>query len=119
MIRGVGSPPPRITAGTRRVRAGAASVLALVAVACTHSADSAAHRRVVPATALAHVPLGTATPADVERLFGAPDERQSDGALVYRADVTKPHGSARSETITFRFERGVLSRVCRRETGRT
>lgn len=74
--------------------------------------------RHVPAAALEHVQLGRTTATDIERTFGTPDERAADGAMVYHAEVSTGHGVARLETVTFRFERGVLSKLCQNRARR-
>jgi hypothetical protein len=60
--------------------------------------------------------LGRTTPDEVEQAFGSPDERLADGALVYRNTIMRgPEGAGQSErdTTTFRFEGGVLAKICR------
>src|SRR5436309_4389273 len=59
---------------------------------------------------LEQMSFGQSTPADVERVFGAADERPPDGSLVYR---TEDRRRRETESVTFRFEGGVLSRICR------
>jgi hypothetical protein len=56
---------------------------------------------------LEKVTLERTTPQDLEALFGAPDQREPDGAWVYHTD---------RESVTFRFRNGVLSRFCRTRT---
>jgi hypothetical protein len=58
---------------------------------------------------LAKVVLQHTTPAEVEALYGAADEHGADGSLVYRAVTVQRH----PESVTFRFQDGVLARVCR------
>jgi hypothetical protein len=65
--------------------------------------------RHVTARVLDHMRIGRTTPADVERLLGRPDEHTPDGALVYR--IARPRHD--TETFTFRFAGGLLSRICR------
>jgi hypothetical protein len=65
--------------------------------------------RRLPAGVLDQMRIGQTTPAEVERLLGGPDEHAPDGALVYR--VARPRHE--TETVTFRFAGGVLSRICR------
>jgi hypothetical protein len=86
-------------------------VVALAMAACDRSAAEVRSER-IPRDLHSHVTLGTTTPADVERLFGAPDQRAEDGALVYATDRKRPSGAMERETTTFRFENGVLSKVC-------
>ena len=49
--------------------------------------------------------FGQSTPADVERVFGAADERPPDGSLVYR---TEDRRRRETESVTFRFEGGLI-----------
>jgi hypothetical protein len=55
------------------------------------------------------------TAYDVERQFGVADEHAPDGALVYHfhAAGRDPGRDDRTEAVTLRFERGVLSKICR------
>jgi hypothetical protein len=70
---------------------------------------------------VAQLSIGHSTRADVERLLGAPDARDADGALVYRADAVRRTVSASgadeqvigTRSTTFRFDGEVLSRICR------
>ena len=65
--------------------------------------------------------IGRSTPADVEGVLGAPDERDTDGSLVYRAEAVRRTGTgigARDEVVgtrrtTFRFDGDRLARICR------
>jgi len=60
------------------------------------------------------VSLGQTTAADAERLFGAADDSQPDGSLVYRFARTRSRdGQESTETVTLRFANGVLSKICR------
>jgi hypothetical protein len=60
------------------------------------------------------VSLGQTTAADAERQFGLADDRPPDGSLVYRFTSTRSgEEAAATETVPIRFERGVLSRICR------
>ena len=63
-----------------------------------------------------HMTVGQTTAADIEQRFGLPDDRPPDGSLVYRFRRV-PHEGARgdteTETVTLRFERGVLQKICR------
>jgi hypothetical protein len=80
----------------------------------------------VRARDLAKVTIGRSTVADVERVFGPPDERAPDGSLVYRATAVRrsarrlggvPLGSSEEvvsrRTAKFRFADGILTQVCR------
>src|SRR5262245_33250481 len=58
---------------------------------------------------LGKVVLQHTTPAEVEAAYGAADEHGADGSLVYRAVTIQRH----PESVTFRFQDGVLSRICR------
>jgi hypothetical protein len=92
--------------------------MGILAGSCGGSVESArSPSHVVSIEALRQMQLGKTTPSDVEQTFGAPDERGADGALVYRADVAVRHGNVRAETVTFRFENGTLSKLCRSERG--
>ncbi|HZP43147.1 MAG TPA: hypothetical protein VFD84_16790 [Candidatus Binatia bacterium] len=62
--------------------------------------------RRIRAADLDELRLGESTAADVERLFGTPDVRTPDGALVYGTGPAAP-------TVTFRFESGRVARICR------
>jgi len=80
-------------------------------LSCGNPTDVA--RRRIRSSDLKRVTLGQTTADQVERLFGAPDERGPDGALIYRSPVPRADAPARAESVTFRFERGVLSKICR------
>jgi hypothetical protein len=87
----------------------AAGVAAAVAFGgCKRGLEDPPARR-VSARVLDQMHIGRTTPADVERLLGGPDERTPDGALIYR--VARPRHE--TETFTFRFAGGLLSRICR------
>ena len=58
------------------------------------------------------VSLGKTSPADVERLFGVPEERLADGNLLYRW-TGRPSEEGQ---VTFKFQDGVLSKICRDRT---
>ena len=81
--------------------------------------QSTAARPAHPGTAtgaIKLVSLGHTTAAGIEQLFGAADERAADGALAYRFERTRRGDDRRRievETVTFRFERGLLSKICR------
>ena len=61
------------------------------------------------------VTIGRTTVLDVERQFGIADEHPPDGALVYHLHAAgrDRRKDDRSEAVTLRFERGVLSKICR------
>jgi hypothetical protein len=62
------------------------------------------------------VSLGHTTAADAEALFGAADDHEPDGSLVYRFARTRGRDERKSteaETVKLRFEHGVLSKICR------
>jgi hypothetical protein len=61
------------------------------------------------------VQIGRTTADDVERQFGVADEHAPDGALVYHLHAAGRDSEKhdRSETVTLRFARGVLSKICR------
>jgi hypothetical protein len=67
------------------------------------------------AAVVRRVTIGRTTPYDVEREFGVADEHAPDGALVYHLHAAgrDPGKDDRSEAVTLRFERGVLSKICR------
>lgn len=91
----------------------ASLILAAVALAgCDRSVAHETKPPRIPRDLHSHVTLGTTTPGDVERLFGAPDQRAEDGALVYESERTRKSGKTERETTTFRFEGGVLNKVC-------
>ena len=78
--------------------------------------DAPATQRPRDAAALVeHVTIGQTTADDITQRFGVADERAPDGALVYHlpASGRDRREGDRGETVTFRFERGVLSRICR------
>jgi len=84
--------------------------------ACARGNASQAQRPRHAAELVQHVSLGYTTAADVERQFGVADERPPDGSLVYRFERRRDQGGMTvtdAETVTLRFERGVLSKVYR------
>ena len=83
-----------------------------VLAACGGEAERHATRPPIRGRALEQMSFGQSTPADVERVFGAADERPPDGSLVYRTE-DRHAGRRETESVTFRFEGGVLSRICR------
>jgi hypothetical protein len=74
---------------------------------------------------VAKLAIGRSTAGDVEHLLGAPDEHGGDGSLTYRSTAVRrslgANGSGTADaaevvgqrTVTFRFESGVLTRICR------
>ena len=70
---------------------------------------------------VAQLSIGHSTRTDVEQLLGPPDERATDGALVYRADAVRRTASVNGDdeqvvgtrSTTFRFDGDVLSKICR------
>jgi hypothetical protein len=112
--------------GGRRVPSGFRSfVVRLTPIACMLAAvvlcgcgagDAQPTQRPRDAAALIErVTIGRTTADDITQQFGVADERAPDGALVYHLPASsRDRGEGdRSETVTFRFERGVLSRICR------
>jgi hypothetical protein len=95
----------------RNVLLAAVLVASVGIAACDRSVAETKPPR-LPRDFHSRVTLGTTTPADVERLFGAPDQRAEDGSLVYGSDHTRPSGKVEHETTTFRFDGGVLSKIC-------
>ena len=88
--------------------------LAILAGGCGSASQSVPGTHAITTTDLDGLSFGHTTPADIEHLLGEPDARESDGALVYRnATVRGPRGAGDPETMTFRFESGVLAKVCR------
>jgi hypothetical protein len=107
---------------------GLVALVALVALlaGCEQRTETVLTGHTIRAHDVAKLALGQSTASDVERLFGAPDERGADGSLTYRATAVRRHARSvagwivrgASQTIgwrtaTFRFEGGVLTRVCR------
>jgi len=93
-----------------------ACMLAAVLLCGCGAGDAPPTERPRDAAALvARVAIGRTTADDITRQFGVADERAPDGALVYHLrDAGQDRGKRdRSETVTLRFERGVLSRICR------
>jgi hypothetical protein len=81
----------------------------VLATACRASvADS---RHIAPAD-LDRLRFGGTTPSEIEGVFGVPDGHEPDGALVYHRRQVGTHART-DETVTFRFQAGVLSKVCR------
>jgi hypothetical protein len=81
----------------------------VLATACRSSvADS---RHIAPAD-LDRLRFGLTTPSEVEGVFGVPDEHEPDGSLVYHGRQVGTHARW-DETVTFRFQAGALSKVCR------
>jgi len=97
------------------VRAVRTALIALglcLLAACGRSVANDAPLPRIPSDVHSKVKLGETTPAAVEQLFGTPDQRAADGALVYESQRKRPSGKLEKETTTFRFEGGVLSKVC-------
>jgi hypothetical protein len=89
---------------------------ALAVAACRAGDPAHSHRPDRAADAVKQVSLGHTTAAGIEQLFGPADQRAEDGALVYRFERARGDADRRRfevETVTFRFTRGVLSKVCR------
>ena len=104
---------PMTTPATRVVSSRALLWSGLVlAAACGASGASVADSHGITPADLDRLRFGQTTPADVQNALGAPDERAADGALVYRERRVGSPGSRR-ETVTFRFQDGVLRKVCR------
>jgi len=80
--------------------------------ACDRSVAREIEHPRIPRDLHSHLELGTTTPADVEHLLGVPDQRAEDGALVYESERKLQSGKVDHQTTTFRFEGGVLSKVC-------
>jgi len=91
----------------------AALAAPIVLVGCQQGGDASVRAATIRPADLRHLVFGRTTGDDVERLFGVPDERATDGALTYRAALASGHGQRKAETLTFRFTNGVLSRICR------
>jgi len=84
--------------------------------ACQREVSQATPPASMPRDLMERVKIGQTTPQEIERQFGPPQGREEDGAMVYQSEKVHRHGDERQvehETTTFRFERGVLSRVCR------
>jgi hypothetical protein len=90
----------------------AAALAALSLLPACHVGESTAElpprREEIRSQDLENLTLGKTSTEDVEKLFGTPDERKDDGALVYRWATDTGGGS-----ITFQFAGGALSRLCR------
>jgi hypothetical protein len=89
---------------------------AAVFCACGRGNASQAQRPRDAAELVRQVSVGRTTAADVERQLGTADERPPDGSLIYRFDRRRGNGDGTvtdTETVTLRFEGGVLSKVCR------
>jgi len=90
-------------------------MLAAVTLCGCGGGDPPPAQRRDAATLVERVTIGRTTADAVEQQFGIADEHAPDGALVYHlpaAGHERGEGD-RNETVTFRFERGVLSRICR------
>ena len=91
----------------------AALAAPIVLVGCHQGSDASARVGTIRPADLRQLVFGRTTGGDVERLFGAPDERATDGALTYRLALASRPGRSKAETLTLRFTNGVLSRICR------
>jgi hypothetical protein len=91
----------------------AALAAPIVMVGCGRGGDGSVRASTIRPTDLHQLVSGRTTGDDIERLFGIPDERTTDGALTYRAALASRPGRSAAETVTFRFANGVLSRICR------
>jgi hypothetical protein len=83
---------------------------------CGRGEATSAGRPRDAAEAVRQVRLGQTTPSAIEQQFGAADQHAPDGALVYRFETTRRHGTemrTEVETVTFHFASGTLSKVCR------
>jgi outer membrane protein assembly factor BamE (lipoprotein component of BamABCDE complex) len=111
-----------VTAAGRGRRA---LLVALAALAgCETQTRTELRGHVVRRTALAALRLGETTADQIEARIGPPDERGSDGALTYRWEqvarterrvaglVLGGTEAIERHAVTFRFERGALSRIC-------
>jgi hypothetical protein len=95
----------------RTVLSAAALVGLLLLCACEvreSTAGPAPRREEIRSSDLQNLTLGKTSPQEVEGLFGPPNERKDDGALVYRWATDRGSGS-----ITFQFAGGALSKLCR------
>ena len=101
-------------------------MLALVLCAATvcgcgqgTASQSGPQRPRAVADLVTQVSPGHTTADDVERQFGAPDERAGDGSLIYRFETVRRRGGqtrTETETVTLRFARGVVSKICRKRS---
>lgn len=99
-------------------------VLALALAACGKRTVREVRGHQLGRQALGAVKLGTTTPTEVETRFGAPDEREPDGSFTYKYSTVRRvdrliaglaipgREEVEQHTVTFRFENGVLSKVC-------
>src|SRR5262245_35240899 len=89
-----------------------AAALAVLASGCqapdSGASIAASESRPIPSRDLDKVALGKTSPADVERLYGVPQERLANGDLLYRWTVH----SGEEGQVTFKFQDGVLSKMC-------
>src|SRR4029453_6785795 len=90
-----------------------AAALAVLATGCqapeSGASIVASESRPIVSRDLDKVTLGKTSRADVEQLFGLPQERLANDDLLYRWTVH----SGEEGQVTFKFERGVLSKLCK------
>jgi len=111
---------------TPRLLLAAAVAALLLGGGCEQRSQTTLTGHPVRARDVAKLTIGGSTAADVERVFGPPDERAEDGALVYRASAVRRSGRSfagflvggteevlSQRTAKFRFADGVLTQVCR------
>jgi hypothetical protein len=103
----------------------AALALVVLLIGCERSLVTEVRGHPTPARRLRELTIGRATPADVESVFGPPDERAPDGALTYRSATVRRQlhrvagwtlsasEQVEERTTTFRFTGGMLSKICR------
>jgi hypothetical protein len=103
---------PRYVPGVRNALLACLLGACVALAGCDRSVAHEVDHARIPADLHSHVKLGTTTEADVEKLFGAPDQKAEDGGLVYEEMRTRPSGKKEKETTTFRFQGGVLHKVC-------
>jgi hypothetical protein len=101
-------------------------ITTLLLTGCERSVVTEVRGHRIPAAQLRELRLQSTTPTEIETRFGQPDDRANDGALTYRyATVTRVRPRVAGlalpirgreqvieHTVTFRFENGVLSRIC-------
>lgn len=97
------------------LRARIACVLAAVLLCGCEGRNGGPTRPRDAAAVVQGVTIGRTTVFDVERQFGVADEHPPDGALVYHLHAAgrDRRKDDRSEAVTLRFERGVLSKIYR------
>lgn len=102
-----------MTAPPRRWCAVAGLAVVLGVSACRPQDRQGEGRRIIVTAELDQLHLGQTTPTQVEDLFGAPDQREADGAITYTGRVAARANARPDESVTFRFENGLLSKICR------